>query len=65
VMDEFRFHLTLTDDLPEDQAEAVAAALAPVIAPILPRPYFLSDICLMGEGTDGRFRMIDRFALAG
>lgn len=65
VMDEFRFHLTLTGDLPEDQARATEAALAPVLAPILPRPFRIDSLCLFGEGQDGMFRVLHRYALSG
>jgi putative phosphonate metabolism protein len=65
VMDEFRFHLTLSGDLPPDEASLVAQILAPVITPILPRPFEIEDICLCGEGADGRFRVLHRYALTG
>lgn len=65
VMDEFRFHLTLTGDLPEEEAAQVEAALAPVLAPLLPEPFRIADLCLFGEATDGRFRLLERVPLTG
>ncbi len=65
VLNEFRFHLTLTDDLPPDQARSVAAALAPWIAPLLPRPFPIQDLCLFGEADDGQFHLLSRHALTG
>jgi 2'-5' RNA ligase len=65
VMEEFRFHLTLTGDLPEDQARATEAALAPVLAPMLPSPFRIDSLCLFGQGADGLFRLLHRYALSG
>jgi hypothetical protein len=64
-MEEFQFHLTLTDDLPEAQAEALAPPLAAWFAPVLPRPFVIDDLCLMGEDAAGRFHLISRHALTG
>jgi putative phosphonate metabolism protein len=65
VMEEFRFHLTLTDDLPEATADRVAAPLAAWLAPVLPRPFVIEDLCLMGEDAAGRFHLLSRHALTG
>lgn len=65
VMEEFRFHLTLTDDLPPAQADAVAAVLTPWLAPVLPRPFDVADLCLFGEDAQGRFHLLSRHALTG
>ncbi|TKA95193.1 DUF1045 domain-containing protein, partial [Cereibacter changlensis] len=65
VMEEFRFHLTLTGDLPEAEAAQVEAVLAPVLAPLLPRPFRIGSLCLFGEAADGRFRLLERVALTG
>lgn len=64
VMEEFRFHVTLTGKLGEEAA-AVEAALAPVLAPLLPRPFVIGDICLFGEAPDGRFHLLHRYPLSG
>lgn len=63
VMEEFRFHLTLSGDLPEAEAEALRAALAPQVAPLLTRPFVLDHLALFGEAPDGRFRLIHRYPL--
>lgn len=65
VMEEFRFHLTLTGPLPEPEAEQVAALLRPALAPLLPRPFRIREICLVGEGQDGRFHHLHRYRLSG
>ncbi|MDE3028991.1 MAG: DUF1045 domain-containing protein [Paracoccaceae bacterium] len=65
VLDEFRFHMTLTGDLPETEAKQVEAALAPHIAPLLPRPFLVAELCLFGQADDGRFRILHRYPLSG
>lgn len=65
VMDEFRFHLTLTGDLPTPEAEQVAEVLAPHFAPLLPRPLTVDSLCLFGQAEDGMFRILHRYTLSG
>lgn len=65
VMDEFRFHLTLTGKLDTDEAARTMAALDPHFTPLLPRPFALRDLCLFGEDETGRFQLIQRYALTG
>jgi len=65
VLDEFRFHLTLTGKLSGDEAEAVKAALAPVVAPLLPVPFRVTSLCLFGEAEDGWFHLLHRYTLSG
>jgi hypothetical protein len=65
VMDEFRFHLTLTGKLTLAEAEMVMGALAPHVAPLLPRPFRLDAIALFGEDTEQRFHLLKRFPLNG
>lgn len=66
VMEEFRFHLTLTDRLSEPMASRAAAVLTAHFAPVLPAPFTLDALCLFGESAaDGRFRLISRHALGG
>lgn len=64
VMEEFRFHLTLTGELGAAEAEAVAAALEPCLASILPRPFVIRDLCLFGEAADGLFHLLHRYTLS-
>ncbi|WP_374435370.1 DUF1045 domain-containing protein [Tabrizicola sp.] len=63
VMEEFRFHLTLTDRL--DEPEPVRGALADYFGPVLPRPFVIEDLCLFGEDATGRFHLMHRYALSG
>lgn len=65
VMEEFRFHLTLTDRLEPEMAERAATILAAHFAPVLPAPFTVADLCLFGEAGDGRFHLLHRYALSG
>ena len=65
VMQEFRFHMTLTDRLPPDQTAGMLHRLGAHVAPVLPRPLRIDDLCLFGEDAGGRFHLMHRFALAG
>ncbi|TGN37804.1 DUF1045 domain-containing protein [Paracoccus liaowanqingii] len=65
VMEEFRFHLTLTDQLPPAQAQAVAQVLRAHLDPVLPRPFVINDLCLMAEDLEGRFHLRHRSTLSG
>ncbi len=64
VMEEFRFHLTLSGNVtPQDQAALRPLAEAH-FANVVPRPFRLSDLCLFGEAEDGRFHLLHRYPLA-
>jgi hypothetical protein len=63
VMEEFRFHLTLTDRLPDPGS--VMEILEKHFAPVLPRPFVIEDLCLFGEDAAGRFHLLHRYALTG
>ena len=65
VMDEFRFHITLTGPLPPEDRAQVREALDRWIGPVLPRPFEIGSICLFGEPANGFFRLIQRFPLTG
>lgn len=65
VAEEFQFHLTLTGELPPEVAASTEAALALELPPLIPAPFVLDSLCLFGEGADGRFRLLHRYALSG
>jgi hypothetical protein len=65
VMEEFRFHLTLTNRLPPDRAADVTAAAQAHVGPHLPRPFVIADLCLFGEDQGGTFHLLHRYALSG
>lgn len=65
VMEEFRFHITLTGPLPDAQAQQVEAALRPKLEPLLPSPFRIDALTLCGEDENGMFHERYRYALAG
>lgn len=65
VMDAFKFHITLSGKLPKPELPSVEAALERHLVPLLPRPFEIRDLALVGEDTEGRFHMIHRYALTG
>jgi hypothetical protein len=65
VFDDFNFHMTLSGPLPPDIAALVIAALQPVLRPIVPNPYRIDAITLMGQDGAGMFHQIHRYALTG
>lgn len=63
VLDEFRFHLTLTDSLSESLSEHLAQALSQLYAPI-DAVHRIEQISLCAQSQPGeRFREIARFTL--
>jgi len=64
VMEQFRFHITLSGRLPGPALEQVEAILSDHLEPILPRPFEIADIALVGEQDSGRFRLLGRYPLA-
>jgi len=65
VMEEFRFHITLTGSLEEAALAPVETALAGHFAPVLGQPLVIEDLALMGEDEDGMFHLLHRYALTG
>ncbi len=65
VCEEFKFHLTLTDRVPDDRIAAVEAMAQQHFAGVLPVPFIISDLCLFGEAEDGRFILLHRVPLSG
>ena len=65
VMEEFRFHLTLTGRLPDAEIGPWAALAGEHLGP-LPDSFHLDSIALVGErATDGHFELIQRYTLTG
>lgn len=65
VLDEFRFHMTLSGSLSDAEAEGMERVLEPLLAGLLPRPFVIADMTLVGEDADGRFHELSRHRLAG
>lgn len=64
VMQEFRFHMTLTGRLPKAELEGWMSTLRAHL-PALPTPFPLDEVALVGQREDGRFELIQRYALTG
>ncbi len=64
VLDQFKFHLTLTGKLSKSQSRAAEAALFNTLPP-LPQPYPITEIALVAERGDGQFETLHRYALTG
>ena len=65
VFDQFRFHVTLSRRLTDPEAAPALDWLEAHLAPLLPRPFHIPEMGLVGEGADGRFRLIHRYTLSG
>lgn len=64
VMDEFRFHLTLSGPLDQGDAARWMAHARMHLSP-LPTPFVVDQIALCGERSDGCFELIQRHVLTG
>lgn len=65
VLDEFRFHLTLSGRLDPDLATATEAALETPMSQLTLAPYRMTGLTLLGEDAAGMFHQIHRYALTG
>lgn len=64
VLEEFKFHLTLSGRLQDPEATALRAAAIRHFDGLLPQPFRLEDLCLFGEDQDGRFHLLHRYPLS-
>lgn len=65
VMENFKFHITLTGRLEKSLLPHVLTTLDTYLTPVLPIPFEVNDLALMGEDAEGRFHLIQRFPLTG
>lgn len=65
VMDTFRFHITLSGRMGKPTLTHVHTTLESYLGPLLPKPFQINDLALVGEAEDGRFHLIKRYALSG
>lgn len=63
VLEQFRFHLTLSGPLAQDET-AIATAAARHFAGLIPQPFVIAEICLCGEDAMGQFHLLHRYALS-
>lgn len=65
VFEEFRFHMSLTGDLPAAELTRLRPAAEAHFAPHLARPFAVDQLCLFGEDDAGRFHSLSRHTLSG
>lgn len=65
VMEDFRFHITLTGKMPKAQVAPVMQSLQAVLTPLLPRPFVVEGLSLAGEDAKGQFHLIQRYGFGG
>ncbi|WP_306151789.1 DUF1045 domain-containing protein [Roseovarius sp. MMSF_3281] len=65
VMEEFRFHITLTGKLPKAEGKALVPRLQALLNPFVPHPYLIDGLALMGEDGAGQFHQITRRTFSG
>ena len=63
VMEDFRFHITLTGPLSDVDQQAVRDAATGYLGDAIPQPFVIDSLTLCGEDASGRFTEIARFAL--
>lgn len=65
VMEELRFHVTLTDRLQPHELAPVRAAAEVHLAPVIGKDVTMAELAVFGEGADGDFHQITRLPLRG
>lgn len=65
VMQDFRFHVTLTGRVSAQDSAVLQGVLAPILQPLLPDPLQISQLALVGEMQDGGFRTLAHHGLSG
>ncbi|WP_371225481.1 DUF1045 domain-containing protein [Roseovarius sp. 2305UL8-3] len=65
VMDQFRYHMTLTGKLSKAQLPKVEAVLNTLLQAVLPQPFVIDALSLVGEDNAGRFHVIETFPFRG
>ena len=65
VLDEFRFHMTLSGQQSTDEIPAVQAMLTEWIGPHIPATLMLDRLVIMGETESGRFQMMASLPIGG
>ena len=65
VMEEFRFHITLTDRLTPAERPILRAAAEGHFAPVLGQPARMTELAVFAEDADGLFHLVRRLPLRG
>ncbi len=58
VLDQFRFHMTLTNPLNDTEAQSVISELQSILGSVVSQPLTIERLALVGEGPDGFFNLI-------
>ena len=64
VLEDFRFHMTLTGRLKPEQMDHWAKTARQML-PELKEPFFIDEVAMVGERQDGYFQLIQSYALTG
>jgi hypothetical protein len=65
IFDDFHFHLTLSSRMEAGEAAQVIDALSLRLESIVPTPFVIDAITLMGQDDRGMFHQIHRYTLTG
>ena len=65
VLDQFRFHMTLTGRLARAEATQAEAMLGTHLAGLDLAPYRMTGLTLLGEDAQGMFHQLHRYTLTG
>ena len=65
VMEDFQFHMTLSGPLDDVIDAAALTSLGAGLKPLLPKPFIIDGLALMGQTEDGMFHEIERALLKG
>ena len=63
VLDEFRFHMTLTGKLEIEKLTSMKPALKTLLNPLLKQAIQVTDVAVVGESETGMFHLIERVEL--
>ncbi|WP_299283975.1 DUF1045 domain-containing protein [uncultured Tateyamaria sp.] len=65
VLENFRFHMTLTGRLAKEETGKVEAALGDLLRPLDLSPHVMTGLTLLGEDDAGRFHQVERYGFGG
>ncbi|PCH66218.1 MAG: phosphonate metabolism protein [Rhodobacteraceae bacterium] len=65
VLDDFRFHITLTGRIAKPDLPGVQHVLEQALIPLIPPGLSFGDLTLTGEDENGQFHLLRRFPLQG
>jgi hypothetical protein len=63
VFDQFKFHMTLSGSLKGNALDPALELARSVFSPVVPSPFIIDALSLVGERSDGMFELIERRTL--